>query len=126
MPDSKLIRVSIASVWFYQGFWCKVCGGSPAHVAVISAVPLISSEFARAVLIVLGLGETCIAAWVMSGRYMREAAIVQTVLLIAMNCGGFIWAWRLIPDPIGMVLENFAFLLLIWVSAEDRHAIAHA
>jgi uncharacterized membrane protein YphA (DoxX/SURF4 family) len=126
MPDSKLIRLSVALVWLYQGFWCKVCGGSPAHVAVISSVPFIGPEFGRIALIALGLGESCIAAWVLSGRRMRRAAIVQTVLLIAMNCAGLIWAWRLIPDPIGMILQNFAFLLLVWVSAEKRHATAHA
>ena len=126
MPDSKLIRLSIALVWFYQGFWCKVCGGSAAHVAVISSVPFIGSEFGRIALITLGLGECCIAAWVLSGRRMREAAMMQTVLLIAMNAGGLIWAWRLIPDPVGMILQNCAFLLLIWVSAEKRHATAYA
>jgi hypothetical protein len=126
MPDSKLIRLSIALVWLYQGFWCKVCGGSPAHVAVISSVPLIGPEFGRIALIALGLGESCIAVWVLLGRRMRQAAIVQTVLLIAMNSGGLIWAWRLIPDPVGMILQNFAFLLLIWVSAEKRHDTANA
>lgn len=126
MPDLKLIRLSVALVWLYQGFWCKVCGGSPAHVAVISSVPFIGPEFGRIALITLGLGESCIAAWVLSGRRMRQAAVVQTALLIAMNCAGLIWAWRLIPDPIGMILQNFAFLLLIWVAAEKRHATAHA
>ena len=126
MPDSKLIRLSIAMVWLYQGFWCKVCGGSAAHLAVISFVPFIGPESARIALLALGIGESCIAAWVWSGRWMRQAAVVQTVLLIAMNVGGLIWAWRLIPDPFGMVLQNFAFLLLIWVSAEKRHAPAYA
>ena len=53
-------------------------------------------------------------------------AVLCAVLLIAMNTGGLIWAWRLIPDPVGMILQNFAFLLLIWVAAEKRHATAHA
>jgi hypothetical protein len=35
-----------------------------------------------------------------------------------MNAGGLIWAWRLIPDPPGMILQNFAFLMLIWVATE--------
>ena len=126
MPDPRLIRISIALVWFYQGFWCKVCAGSQAHLAVISSVPFIGSGFGRIALIALGAAESCIAAWVLSGRRMQQAAVVQTVLLIAMNTGGLIWAWRLIPDPVGMILQNFAFLLLIWVAAEKRHATAHA
>jgi|SRR5580704_11071991 hypothetical protein len=126
MPDPKLIRLSIALVWFYQGFWCKVCAGSQAHLAVISSVPFLGSGFGRVALIALGLAESCIAAWVLSGRRMQQAAVVQTVLLIAMNTGGLIWAWRLIPDPVGMILQNFAFLLLIWVAAEKCYATAHA
>jgi hypothetical protein len=126
MPDPRLIRISIAVVWFYQGFWCKVCAGSQAHLAVISSVPFLGSGFGRVALIALGLAESCIAAWVLSGRRMQQAAVVQTVLLIAMNTGGLLWAWRLIPDPVGMILQNFAFLLLIWVSAEKRHATAYA
>ncbi len=55
---------------------------------------------------------------------MRQAAIVQTVLLAAMNACGLIWASGLIPDPAGMVLQNFTFLLLIWIATKDRqHAM---
>lgn len=120
MPGRKLIRLSIALVWLYQGLWCKILGGSSGHLAVISAVPFIGVTGGRAVLIALGLVECAIAAWVLLGKRMREAAIVQTVLLAAMNAGGLIWAWCLIPDPVGLILQNFTFVLLIWVAAEDR------
>jgi DoxX-like family len=126
MPNHKLIRFSIALVWLYEGLWCKVLGGLPSHAAVISSVPFIGPAESRVALITLGLVECGIAAWVLSGHRMRQAAIVQTVLLVAMNAGGLIWAWRLIPDPPGMILQNFAFLMLIWVATEDRLHDAHA
>ena len=119
-PSNKLIRLAIALVWLYQGFWCKVLGGVPRHEAVIAAVPFIGSAAGRSALIALGLLECGIGLWVLSGRWMRQAAIVQTVLLAAMNTGGLIWATHLIPDPAGMVLQNFTFLLLIWIATEDR------
>lgn len=119
-PGNKLIRLAIALVWFYQGLWCKVLGGVPRHEAVIAAVPFIGSAAGHSTLIALGLLECGIGLWVLSGRWMRQAAIVQTVLLAAMNAGGLIWAVGLIPDPAGMVLQNFSFLLLIWVATEDR------
>jgi hypothetical protein len=125
MPDLKLIRLSIALVWLYQGLWCKVLGGVPHHQAVISAVPLIGPAAAPIALMVLGLVECGIAAWILSGQRMRQAAIVQTALLFAMNASGLIWAWRFIPDPIGMIVQNFAFLLLVWVATEDRLHAAH-
>jgi uncharacterized membrane protein YphA (DoxX/SURF4 family) len=123
-PGNKLIRLAIALVWFYQGLWCKVLGGVPRHEAVIAAVPFIGSAAGPSTLIALGLLECGIGLWVFSGRWMRQAAIVQTVLLAAMNTGGLIWAAHLIPDPAGMVLQNFTFLLLIWIATEDRqHAV---
>ena len=123
-PGKKLIRLAIALVWLYQGFWCKVLGGVPRHEAVIAAVPFIGSAAGRSALIALGLLECGIGLWVLLGRWMRQAAIVQTVLLAAMNAGGLIWAAHLIPDPAGMVLQNITFLLLIWIANEDRqHAV---
>lgn len=123
---SDLIRVSIALVWLYQGLWCKVLGGDGHHQAVMSTA---FGASVRPALIALGLVECAIAAWVLSGRWMRQAAIVQTALLIAMNAGGLLWARQIIPDPMGMILQNFAFVMLIWIAAtqegEARH-VAHA
>jgi uncharacterized membrane protein YphA (DoxX/SURF4 family) len=125
LPGNRLIRVAIALVWVYQGLWCKVLGGIPRHLDVISAVPFIGPAAGHITLIALGLLESGIAVWVLWGRWMRYAAVVQTLLLAAMNTGGLIWAARLIPDPVGMILQNFTFLLLIWVAAEDRrYAVA--
>jgi hypothetical protein len=105
-------------VWLYQGLWCKVLGWSPHQKGLVADVPFIGPVAARTVLIVLGLIECSIAAWVLSGKRMRDAAFAQTALLIAMNAGGIIWAWRLIPDVGNMLVQNFAFLVLIWIAAE--------
>lgn len=125
MPDHKLIRLSIAMVWLYQGLWCKVLGGAPRQEAVISTVPFIGAGEVRLALITLGLVESGLAVWVLSGQRMRQAATVQTALLAAMNSCGLIWAWHLIPDPVGMIVQNFAFLVLVWIATEDRHYAAH-
>jgi hypothetical protein len=124
--DRKLVRVSIALVWLYQGLWCKVLGAVPHHLAVISAVPFIGPGAGRLALLFLGLAECGLAVWVLTGWQRRNAAIVQTILLVAMNTGGAIWAWRLIPDPVGMILQNFAFVLLIWTTAEADPHVANA
>ncbi len=44
-------------------------------------------------------------------------AAVQTLLLVLLNAAGLLWARPLIHDPGGMVVKNFAFLVLVWVSA---------
>jgi len=124
--NRKLIRISIALIWLYQGLWCKVLGGSAHHLAVVAAVPFIGPAAGRAVVMVLGLIECALAVWVLSGRQLRKAAIAQTALLAAMNTGGLIWSWRLLPDPAGMLLENFALVLLIWIAAEVGPNVAIA
>ena len=125
MPDGKLIRLSIAMVRVYQGLWCKVLGGVLRQEAVISTVPFLGAAQVRVALTALGLVECGVAVWVLSGRRMRQAAILQTGLLAAMNSGGLIWAWHLIPDPVGMIVQNFAFLVLVWIASEDRRYAAH-
>lgn len=118
MLDPKLVRGSIALVWLYQGLWCKVLGWAPQQKALVAEVPFIGPVAARTFLIALGLIECCIAGWILSGKQMRNAALAQTALIIFMNAGGIIWAGRLIPDVGSMLVQNFAFLVLIWISAE--------
>ncbi len=125
MPDRLLARTSIALVWLYQGLWCKVLGQAPRHQAVIASVPFLSPAAGHWALIALGLLESVIALWVLWGRRLRLAAILQTALLVAMNAGGVVWASHLIPDPAGMILQNVAFLVLVWIAAEDRHHAAY-
>jgi len=35
------------------------------------------------------------------------------------------WAWHVITDPVGMIVQNLAFLVLVWIAAEDRFYAAH-
>ena len=119
MDNLQLIRLSIASVWLYQGLWCKLLGRMPRHQAVLTAVPVLTGIRARAALLFLGAAECGIAVWVLSGRHPRQAALVQTGLLAAMNAGGLVWARRLIADPPGMLLQNLVFLLTAWVAAGE-------
>jgi uncharacterized membrane protein YphA (DoxX/SURF4 family) len=118
MPTSTellLGRCSIAGVWLFQGFWCKVLGRVPRHARVIEASPLFGPRGARVFLVALGWFETLLAVSVLSGTYSKPTAIVQIALLLAMNTGGLIWARKIIPDPAGMLFHNFAFAVLIWI-----------
>jgi hypothetical protein len=118
--SSLLPRAAIAAVWIYQGLWCKLLGRMPHHQEIVGTVPLLTPSRAHRALLGLGLLECLIAVWVLSGIRSREAALLQTFLLVAMNAAGLIWASRAIPDPLGMLLQNFTFLLLVWIAAESR------
>jgi hypothetical protein len=47
---------------------------------------------------------------------------VQTALIAARNAGGLWRSRRLIQDPVGMIVQNAAFLVLAWVAAGVLHA----
>jgi hypothetical protein len=66
---------------------------------------------------VLGAVEVAIGIWTLSGIAPLPCAITQTLLLVTLNANGLVWARHIIHDPAGMVIKNFAFLVLVWVSA---------
>ena len=126
MPSLLLPRAAIALVWLYQGLWCKLLGRAPRHRNIVGKVPLLNAAQARHALLVLGSMECVLAAWVISGFRAREAALVETLLLGSMNAAGLLWARSLIPDPVGMLLQNFAFLVLAWIAAGQMGSYAAA
>ena len=117
MPPYWLIRVAVAAVWLYEGLWCKLLRGEPREFEVVKAVPRYGPRFGVAFLMALGVTEVTIAAWVLSGVSPLLCAIAQTVLLVSLNANGLLFARHVIHDPRGMVVKNFAFLVLAWVSA---------
>jgi DoxX-like protein len=124
MPPLVLTQVAVAAVWLYEGLWCKLLGGVPHQFDVVEAVPLFDARSAAWILRTLGVIECGLALWVLSGWQPVLAAAAQTGLLVTMNSGGLLWARRIIPDPAGMVVKNFAFLVLAWVVAAQA-GLAH-
>ena len=117
LPPIWLVRVAVASVWLYEGLWCKWLGGDPNQLAVVRAVPRWGPTLGAAFLKTLGVIEVAMAAWALSGFAPVWGAIAQTALLVSLNINGILWSRRLIHDPPGMVVKNFAFLVLAWVAA---------
>ncbi len=117
MPPTWLIRIAVAAVWLYEGLWCKLLRGEPHEFEVVKAVPRFGARFGVPFLMILGVVEVGLAAWVLSGVAPLLCAIAQTVLLVSLNASGLLWSRHLIADPRGMVIKNFAFLVLAWVAA---------
>jgi uncharacterized membrane protein YphA (DoxX/SURF4 family) len=116
MPPLILIRFAIAAVWLYEGLWCKLLGRSQQN-EVVESVPFFGERLADVFLKALGVVECGLALWVLSGWQPFLAALAQTVLLVTLNTNGIIFARRMIHDPVGMVIKNFAFVVLMWVAA---------
>lgn len=117
LPPYWLIRGAVAAVWLYEGLWCKLLRGEPHEFEVVKAVPRYGARYGIPFLMALGVIEVVIAAWVLSRAEPFFCAIVQTVLLVSLNANGLIWSRHVIHDPRGMLIKNFAFLVLAWVAA---------
>ncbi len=116
-PPPWLLHVAVAGVWLYEGLWCKLLSGEPRQVQVVEAVPRYGPRTGAVFLKLLGVVEVSLALWALSNIAPLVCAVAQTVLLVALNACGLLWARHIIHDPAGMVVKNFAFLVLVWVAA---------
>jgi uncharacterized membrane protein YphA (DoxX/SURF4 family) len=117
LPPLWLIHVAVAAVWFYEGVWCKLLKRQPHQLRVVEAMPHYGTRIGKELLKLLGVFEALLGIWVLTGIAPIVCALVQTLLLVTLNSCGLLWARQLIEDPAGMVVKNFAFLVLVWVSA---------
>jgi hypothetical protein len=117
LPPLWLIHIAVAAVWLYEGLWCKLLNRQPRQLRVVEAMPVYGSHIASKLLRLLGVVEMAVGVWVLTGITPILCAWAQTALLVTLNTCGLLWARRLIEDPGGMVVKNFAFLVLVWVSA---------
>ena len=117
IPPLSLIRGAVAAVWLYEGVWCKLFGRGPGQLEVVESVPLVGPRQARRFLLLIGVVETALGLWVISGWEPSLCALTQTALLVSMNTGGVLFARHHIHDPAGMLVKNFSFLVLAWVGA---------
>ena len=66
---------------------------------VVAAVPWLRGRAAKPVLLGIGVVETILAVWVVSGRRHRGAAAIGTALVAGMNAGGLTFEPSGIPLP---------------------------
>lgn len=117
LPPLLLVRIAVAGVWLYEGLWCKLLGGEPHQLEVVAAVPRYGPRVGALFLKALGVVEVGIGIWALSGVLPLPCVVAQTLLLVTLNANGVLWARHVIHDPAGMVVKNFSFLVLAWVSA---------
>jgi uncharacterized membrane protein YphA (DoxX/SURF4 family) len=112
-----LLRLAVAMVWFYHGLWNKLLAPAGRHAEIVNSAPSIAGLSADTLRIAIGAAEVAAGIWVLSGLMPRSVAAIQTAMLLAMNIGGLWWAPQFIPDPGAMIVQNIAFLALVWVVA---------
>ena len=123
-PPLWLLQTAVAAVWLYEGLWCKVLGRSRHEFEVVEQVPFLAPTTSHLLLRALGVVETALGLWVLTGWEPVVAASVQTALLVGLNSAGIYFSRQRIPDPAGMLIKNAAFLVLAWVAASAAAATA--
>jgi hypothetical protein len=117
---------AVAGVWLYHGAWCKLLGRCPEQAVVVADLPGLRGRGAKTLPLGLGIAETVLAGWVISGVRPRLAAGAGTALVLGMNAGSFAFGRRHIAAPKALLAENAAFLLLAWLAAEEDRAASRA
>lgn len=113
----RTVRAAVAGVWLYQGAWKKGPWPDERHREIIASVPGVTAVAARRLTAALGVIETGLAGWVLTGWRPRRAAAAQTALVIVMNAGGLLFAGDLIAGHRRMMARNAVLLAAAWVIA---------
>ncbi|MDC8001141.1 DoxX-like family protein [Aequorivita todarodis] len=107
----------ITTVWLINGLFCKVLNLVPRHQEIVETI--LHLENGRALTIAIGLAETGMAFWIVSGFRSRLNAILQIVVIAIMNILESIYA----PDLLlwGRWNGVFAFLFILVIYAHEFH-----
>lgn len=105
----KLLTICIAVIWIANGLFCKILNFVPRHELIVAKI--LGDKYSGSLTMIIGWAEILMAIWVLSGYRSRLNAIVQILIIAAMNLLEFI----LVP---GMLLWGraniiFAFILIL-------------
>ncbi|MCA9776485.1 MAG: DoxX family membrane protein [Candidatus Eremiobacteraeota bacterium] len=108
------IRFVLAFVWFYNGLYLKLILVDPEHLKVVQEVgglgPLSPEQF----LFLIGLGETALGLFILSGWKYPMACYIQIALVLSMNVIGI--ASGGVDNPLALIAVNLPLLACMWVA----------
>ncbi|MTB50225.1 DoxX-like family protein [Lewinella sp. W8] len=74
---------AIALVWLLNGLLAKVMGLVPRHEAIVGEI--LGSTYSRELTLLIGLGEMALAGWIVVGKFPKQTAIGQIIIILSMN-----------------------------------------
>lgn len=109
------VRILATAVWLVFGLVFKVLGVIPRHREIVAEI--VGAGSAPSVTVAVGLLETALGFWALSGFRPRSCAIIQTVAIASMNAMELAYARSLLLAPIPMICVNAIFLAAVWYAA---------
>lgn len=108
---NKILNYFISSVWFANGFFCKVLNFVPRHQQIVTRI--LGEEHAFILTKIIGFSEIGMAVWILSGIKTRFNAVTQMGIIALMNLLEFILA----PDLLlwGKLNSLFALMFIFLI-----------
>ena len=113
----KTLNYLISLVWLINGLFCKVLNLVPRHQEIVETI--LHLENGRPLTIAIGLAETLMAVWIVSGYRSKLNAIIQIIVIATMNILEAIYAPQLLLW--GKWNGLFAFLFILVIYANQFH-----
>jgi DoxX-like family len=114
---SSWLNYFIAIVWMANGLFCKVLNLVPRHQEIVARV--LGNEHARLLTLLIGIAETGMAVWILSGIRTRFNILAQIIVIAIMNSLEFF----LVPDLLfwGRANAFFAFMFILLIYYKEFH-----
>ena len=109
------VRLVLAAIWLYEGFWLKIWRPDAHELAIVSSFAA-TPQGARQLMALIGAAETALAFGILSGLYWRLVSCFQIGILLVMNLTGILFGKGTIHDPAGLIIHNlplFACMALV-------------
>jgi|GEM_PF-172867 len=105
----KLLTFLIAAIWLINGLFCKILNMVPRHQLIVANI--LGNEHDVFFTKAIGILETFMAVWILSGLRSRINALAQILIIATMNTIEFIMA----PDLLlfGHVNAILAAILIL-------------
>lgn len=113
----QILIYFIATVWLTNGLFCKVLNLVPRHQDIVARI--LGHDHARLFTLLIGVSETLMAVWILSGIMTRLNTITQIIVIAAMNSLEFF----LVPDLLlwGRFNAFFAFSFILMIYYNEFH-----
>ena len=108
----NLLNYFVAAVWLVNGLFCKVLNLVPRHQLIVADI--LGNSHSRALTFIIGLSETGMAIWVLTGINSRLNAIIQIAVVLTMNVIEFILAPELLLWGRLNLFFAILFILLVY------------
>ncbi|RMH18542.1 MAG: DoxX family protein [Acidobacteria bacterium] len=115
LPNVKrLARLALGGIWLYQGIVPKLLAAVPLELEVVERTGLYLGS-PRATMVALGVGETLLGLWLVSGWRERAACAVTSGVLVVLSALVVIEEPSLLLGPFGGLIKNAALFACAWI-----------